>query len=396
MRSLPRSSLGAGIALAAGVAFAAPMAAAEPASPNDQMQAVLDQLAALGPEPIETLTPEEARQQPTVADAVTALLESQGASTAPEPVASVEDMTIPGPAGDLPVRVYAPASDEPLPIIVYYHGGGFVIATIDVYDSSARALANAADAVVVSVEYRKAPEHPFPAAVEDAYAAYLWATQHGADIGGDPVRVAVAGESAGGNLAAVVSRRARDSGDQLPAHQLLVYPVTSSSLDFPSIETYADAVPLNKPALVWFFGHYAPDPADADDPDLSPIDASDLSGLPSATLVQAEIDPLVSEGKAYADALAAAGVDVELRQYDGVTHEFFGTGAVVDEADQAVAFASHRLMDSFEELPDSSVTSADIPTGPPFAAMLALVAGALALLMVWQGSSRPGQPFRRR
>lgn len=378
-----RSLRAGAVAMLLAGAIATPAVAAEPAPPNEQMQALLDQLAGLGGEPIDTLEPSEARTQPSVADAVTALLESRGESTAPEPVGDVEDRTIPGPASDLPVRIYTPDGDGPFPLIVYYHGGGFVIATIDTYDSSARALANAAEAIVISVEYRKAPEYPFPAAVDDAYAAYLWATDNAAEINGDPERVAVAGESAGGNLATVVSLRARDAGDQPPVHQLLVYPLTSFSLDFPSVETYADAKPLNRAALEWFGGHYLADPSQAADPDVSPLDAPDLSDLPPATIIAAQIDPLLSEGRDYADALRDAGVSVSYRRYDGVTHEFFGTGAVVDEGTEAVTFAGQRLADAFAHLPDTFTAANDgSPPVPSWSLLGLLLLASGAFLLV--------------
>ncbi|MDQ3553059.1 MAG: alpha/beta hydrolase [Chloroflexota bacterium] len=394
MKPLSRSLRAGAVAMLLAGAIATPAVAAEPAPPNEQMQALLDQLAALGGEPIDTLEPAEARNQPSVADAVAALLQSRGESTAPEPVGDVEDRTIPGPASDLPVRIYTPEGEGPFPVIVYYHGGGFVIATIDTYDSSARALANAAGAIVISLEYRKAPEHPFPAAVDDAYAAYLWATENAAEIDGDADRVAVAGESAGGNLATVVSLRARDAGDQLPVHQLLVYPLSSFSLDFPSVETYAEAAPLNKAALEWFGGHYLADPSQATDPDVSPLGAPDLSGLPPATIIAAQIDPLLSEGRDYADALRDAGVSVSYRRYDGVTHEFFGTGAVVDEGTQAVTFAGQRLADAFADLPDTFTAATE--EASPFHSwsmlgFLLLAAAALLLAVL-----RPLSPLRTR
>ncbi|MBC7943818.1 MAG: alpha/beta hydrolase fold domain-containing protein, partial [Burkholderiales bacterium] len=179
--------------------------------PDPQMQAVLDQLAALGGKPIETLSAEEARKQPTPADAVKALLQKQGKSTAPMPVAKVQDGEIPGPAGPIRARIYTPEGGGPLPVIVYYHGGGWVIANLDTYDASARALANAAKAIVVSSHYRQAPEHKFPAAHEDAFAAYQWVLNNAVAFNGNPNRVSVVGESAGGNLAAAVALMAREA-----------------------------------------------------------------------------------------------------------------------------------------------------------------------------------------
>ncbi|CAN5393633.1 N/A [soil metagenome] len=342
-----RTITSAVLALFIGFSALGTASAQEPPAADPQMQEVLDQLEALGPEPIPTLTPEEARQQPTPADAVMALLEARGESTAPMPVGNVENTTIPGPAGDIPVRIYTPEGSGPFPVVVYYHGGGWVIASPDVYDASARALTNAANAIVVSVEYRKAPAHPYPAAVDDAFAAFEWATENAESINGDPRNVAVAGESAGGNLAAVVSLRARDEGAQMPVHQLLVYPITNYAFDTPSYEENAMAMPLNRETMMWFFGHYLPNEEAGSDAYVSPLQADDLSGLPPATVILAEIDPLRSEGEAYAQRLSEAGVPVTVQLYTGVTHEFFGMGAVLDKADQAVAVAAQGLTSSF-------------------------------------------------
>jgi len=349
-------------------------------TPNRQMQAVLDQLARLVPTPLETLTPQEARQQPTVADAVKAVLQAQGRSTAPEPVGNVQDTTIPGPAGSIPVRVYTPAGTGPFPVVVYYHGGGWVIANVDVYDSSARALTNASGAIVISVEYRQAPENPFPAAVDDAYASYIWATQNAASINGDPKRVAVAGESAGGNLATVVARRARDAGEQLPVHQLLVYPITNYNFDTPSYNQYANAKPLSKGLMQWFFSYYLRSEADGASPDVSPLRA-DLSGLPPATIIAAQIDPLQSEGQQYAQKLRDAGVPVTYQLFTEVTHEFFGTGAVVDKGKQAVALAGNQLRAAFGLTPLPATGADDLPlgTGVVLAGVLVTLGGALVV-----------------
>lgn len=325
-----------------------------PPVPTPAMKSVLDQLAALGGKPIETLTPAEARRQPTPADAVKALLDEQGKSTAPEPVGNVEDRTIPGAAGPIPVRIYTPKGEGPFPVVVYYHGGGWVIATINTYDASARALTNAANAVVVSVEYRKAPENKFPAAHEDALAAYRWALENTAEINGDPSRVAVAGESAGGNLAAAVAMLAADQGLQPPVHQLLVYPIANYAFDSESYRQNAQAKPLNAATMRWFFDHYLSSPAEGRDPRISLVSADDLSGLPPATVITAEIDPLRSEGQRYAELLDEAGVAVDARNYEGVTHEFFGMGAVLPQAKEAVNQAGGNLREVFEAAGDSA------------------------------------------
>lgn len=313
---------------------------------NPQMKEVLDELAGLEPAPVESLPPDAARKGPTPADAVTKLVARKNMDPAPESVDRVKDMTIDGPEGSIDIRVYAPASDEPLPVLVYWHGGGWVIADLDTYDATPRALANAARCIVVSGHYRQAPEHPFPAAAEDAYATYEWVRENAAELGGDPERIAVAGESAGGNLAAVVAQMAKERA-ALPVFQLLVYPITNYDFDTPSMRESEDAKPLNTPMMRWFWGHYLENEADGESPQASPLRAPDLSGLPPALVVLAEIDPLRSEGEQYADRLREAGVEVEVCQYDGVTHEFFGMTAILEPAREAVSLAAERLHSAF-------------------------------------------------
>lgn len=314
--------------------------------PNPQMKAVLDALRELGPKPLPTLTPDDARKQPGAAHAVKALLKKQGKSTDPEQDGAVADITFPGAAGNLPARVYAPTGAGPFPVLVYWHGGGFVLGDLGTYDSSCRALCNAAGCVVVSCEYRYAPEHPFPAAADDAFAAYKWVAANAANVNGDPKRVAVGGESAGGNLAAVTRLRARDAGTPAPVHQLLVYPVTDSDVTTPSYTENAAAKPFDKPMMLWFFAHYVggrpPRTAYA-----TPLKAAGLSRLPPATVVTAQIDPLRNDGKRYADKLKAAGVKVDYKNDPGVTHEFFGTRAVPDDAKSAVGQAAAGLKAGF-------------------------------------------------
>ena len=325
---------------------AAPMDSELSAKPNSQMQAVLDELAALNPKPIPQLSAPEARKQPTPADAVKALLTKQGKRTAPMPVGNVVDRMIPGPGGQIPVRIYTPKGSGPFPVVVYYHGGGWVIANLDTYDASPRAMVNMANAVVVSSHYRQGPEHKFPAAHQDAFAAYRWVLKNAKSLQGDPSKVAVMGESAGGNLAAAVSMMARDSSVQSPVYQVLVYPIAGSDVNTPSYQENAAAKPLNKPMMQWFFEKYLRTPADGKSPLIDLVNA-DLQGLPAATVITAQIDPLRSEGKALADRLKDAGTQVDYRNYDAVTHEFFGMGAVVDEAKQAEQQAAQGLKRGF-------------------------------------------------
>jgi acetyl esterase len=321
----------------------------DPMADADQdMRRVLSELQSLGGKPIESLKAEEARKQPTLSDAVKSILRKDEKPLTPEPVAKVQDKTIPGAAGNIPVRIYTPSNEPtPLPVVVYYHGGGFVIADNDVYDATPRSLANGAKAVVVSVDYRKAPEHKFPAAHDDAFAAYRWVLKNAGSFGGDGKRVAVAGESAGGNLAANVAIAARDKQERMPVHMLLVYPVASSDMSSESYERYRGAAPLNKSMMVWFTDQYFKAPGDAADPRINLV-AANLKGLPDTTIINAEIDPLLSDGEKLASKLKDAGVSVKQKTYSGVTHEFFGLGAVVADARDATKLASERLEDSFK------------------------------------------------
>ena len=349
--SIQLSGLAIGCALALNPAVAAmhepQSAATHPPKANAQMQAVLDAHAKLDPKVIETLAPAEARKQPSPADAVKSLLESQSKSTAPETVAKVENRTFPGPGGAVPIRIYTPAGNGPMPVVLYIHGGGWVIADLDTYDASPRAIANAAKAIVVSTHYRQGPENKFPAAHDDTLAAYKWVLANATDIGGDPKRVALVGESAGGNMAANIAIAARDQKLQAPVHQVLVYPVANNDLNSPSFQENANAKPLNKAMIEWFVKHYLGDAAGAADPRIALVKQPNLAGLAPATIILAQIDPLRSDGEAYAAALGKAGVPVKLQHYQGVTHEFFGMGAVVDTAKEAVGVAAADLKAAF-------------------------------------------------
>ena len=312
------------------------------------MQSVLDELASLGGAPIESLSPEQARLQPTPTDAVTSLLRKKGQSTRPTdlvPGVTSVDRMIPGAVGEMSARVYTPRGDGPFPVIVYYHGGGFVIGNKDVYDGGARGLSKLANAVVVSVDYRLAPEHTFPAAHDDALAAYRWVLSQSRSLGGDGSRVALAGESVGGNLALATAIAARDKKLRIPAHVLAVYPVAGTDTTTTSYREHANAKPLNRAMMSWFVRHTVTSPADRQDTRLNLLGA-DLRGLPPVTIVAAEIDPLRSEGEMLAERLRAAGVDVERRLWDGATHEFFGMAALLDQAKEAQTFASDRIRKS--------------------------------------------------
>jgi acetyl esterase len=317
------------------------------ARPDAQMQSVLDQLQSPGPKPIPTLTAAEARKQPTAADAAKKQMLKEGKSTAPDPAVASVDRMISTATGMLPVRIYTPKSGAgPWPVVVYYHGGGWVIANKAVYDGGARALSKLSNAVVVSVDYRQGPEHRFPAAHDDAIATYEWALQNAASFKGDPSRVALAGESAGGGLAVATAIAARDRTLQMPVAIVSVYPIAGTDTTTPSYVENAEAKPLSRAAMSWFFDNYLTGPQDRSNPRVNLV-AADLHGLPPTTIINAQIDPLRSEGEVLAQRLRAAGVDVQQKTYDGVTHEFFGMGMVVDKAMDAEQMAAAALKKAF-------------------------------------------------
>ncbi len=278
-----------------------------------------------------------------------AFFDQMNVPTAATPVARVEDRTIPGPGGDLPVRIYTPEDSGRHPALVYFHGGGFVIGSLDTHDGTCRDLARGAECVVVSIDYRLAPENPFPAAPEDCYAATAWVAEHAEEIGADPARVAVGGDSAGGNLAAVVALMARDRQGPSLVHQLLIYPVTDHAFGTDSYTENAEGYMLTLPMMEWFWNHYLADPDQGNDPLASPLRAGSLLGLPPATVITAEFDPLRDEGEAYATRLGEAGVKTGLTRYDGVFHGFFGMGALIDTGAQAMDDACAALRATFTE-----------------------------------------------
>ena len=260
-----------------------------------------------------------------------------------EPVHHVEDRTFPGPGGELPIRVYRPDHDGPLGTLVYFFGGGWTLGSIDTSDGVCRALANAAGCQVVTPGYRLAPEHPFPAAVHDCLAATEWVAAHAPALGVDPARIAVGGDSAGGNLAAVVSLLARDRGGPALAAQLLVYPNTCYHAGTESLRDNDDRWMFNHHSVDWYWRNYLSTPEDGQDLLVSPLLVDDLAGLPPALVLTAEYDPLRDEGEAYANRLREAGVPVELTRYDGMAHGFFTMSGVLDGARRAVAQAAEYL-----------------------------------------------------
>jgi acetyl esterase len=249
-------------------------------------------------------------------------------------MAHVRDRTIPGPVGSIPVREYRPSADgaSPQPVVVFFHGGGWVIGDLETHDRLARRIARDAGCLVVAVHYRRAPEHRYPAAADDAYAATAWVAEHAAELGADPDRLAVVGDSAGGNLAAVVAHMARDRGGPPIAFQLLVYPVIDHSFETDSYRDNAEGWMLTAKHMRWYWDQYLGPDGDGADPYASPL-RGDLAGLPPAHVVTAEYDPLRDEGDAYADALRAAGVDVTLQRADGMWHGFLSVAELLADAD---------------------------------------------------------------
>ncbi|WP_213780808.1 alpha/beta hydrolase [Caballeronia sp. dw_276] len=359
-----RSALAAIIPIALALSLAACNSAPDKPSPiantvskatatvraDDDMLAVLNAMAAMDPKAIEKVDVPTARMQPTVADAVNAVLKSQGRDTAPTslvPGVSSRDITVQGATGGLPATLYRPSGKGPFPVITYFHGGGWVIADRKVYDGGARGLAKAANAIVVSVDYRRAPEAKFPAAWDDAFASYKWVASHAIMFGGDPTKLALAGESAGGNLAVATAIAARDAHGPIPRAVVAVYPVAQTgSMNTPSYIENAVAKPLNKAMISWFLDKLLSTPADKQDTRLDLVHAN-LSGLPPVTIINANLDPLRDDGEMLQKSLTQANGQVDRKVYDGVTHEFFGTAAVVQKAKDAQAYAGQRLQQAF-------------------------------------------------
>jgi acetyl esterase len=300
---------------------------------------LLQQIADAGMPPLNEMSPSDAR----AAAGAFAELAGEG-----DPVASAEDRTIPGPHGDIPVRVYTPTGGTaPRPVLVYIHGGGWVIGDIPTTDAICRDVANRAECVVVSVDYRLSPEHKFPIPLNDCFAAVKWVAENAASVGGDPARIAVGGDSAGGNLSAAIALRARDEGGPTIQHQLLVYPVTNYSFDTESYDVNGKDYLLTRDMMEWFWDHYLNKPGDGDDPLASPLRAKDLSGLPPATVFTAEFDPLRDEGEAYAQRLSDAGVAVKHIRFDGQIHAFWQMPGLFPAALQAADQAAAELKASF-------------------------------------------------
>ena len=301
---------------------------------NPQVKALLDTLAAAGGPPLEEMSVEDAR----------AVFKGLSALDQPEEVTRVDDRLLPGDGHDVPVRVYTPsdAIGGNAPLLLWIHGGGWVIGDLDTADAVARALANRSGAVTVSVDYRMAPEHPAPTPLEDCLAALTWCVENAELLGVDASRVAVGGDSAGGNLAACLCQRVRNEFGPEIDFQLLVYPVTDCTLSSASMDENAEGYFLTKAGMQWFVRLYLGE-GDPKDPAVSPLHADSLAGLPPALVITAEFDPLRDEGEAYADALRDAGVKVEQARYDGQIHGFFSLGAVLEDGQHAVDRAGAAL-----------------------------------------------------
>jgi acetyl esterase len=267
---------------------------------------------------------------------------------APGPeVASVVDRSVPGPDGDVPVRIYSPEGVGLFPVLVYIHGGGMVIGTLDTSDGSCRHLCDKVGCVVVSVDYRLAPEHTFPAAPEDCYAVTKWVAENSSEIAADPSRIAVGGESAGGNLAASVALMTKDRGGPTVLLQVLLYPMTSYDFDSASYHENAEGYSLTRTTMMWYWDQYLGSKADVTNPYAIPASSTNLKGVAPAIVLTAEFDPLRDEGEAYAKQLSAAEVNTTCTRYDGVIHGFFGMSAVVDKSKEAVNQVAAALKTAF-------------------------------------------------
>lgn len=301
------------------------------------LKAFLDQMAAQPVPKMWEMEPANARE------AMVALMQAVGPKDVP--IGKVSNLAIPGPAGEIPARAYSPvaAGGEPLPTLVFFHGGGFVIGGIDTHDGLCRMLANDSACRVISVEYRMAPEHKFPAAVEDAFAAVSWIEKNAAQLGVDANRLAVGGDSAGGNLAAVVTQLARDAGAPRLAFQMLLFPVTHIDADTVSRREFAEGYFLEGKTIEWFFDQYFEAGADTSDPKASPLLTEKFGGLPPAYVMVAGFDPLHDEGVAYAEKLRDAGVAVTLDDYPDMVHDFIYLQAVLPQAAEALCTAAKAL-----------------------------------------------------
>ena len=301
---------------------------------DPQSQAVLDAMTSGDLPPLHTLPPETLRNMSRTRD------------TGPE-VAKVEDSQIPGPGGDIPIRVYTPSGTGPFPVLVWFHGGGWVMGNLDSTDGTCRRLTLGAQCVVISVDYRLAPENKFPAAAEDGYAAIDWIAKNGATINADGSRLAVGGTSAGGNLCAVVSLMARDRGGPPLVLQIMIVPVTDHNFDTTSYMEKAEGYWVTRKWMMYFWDLYTRDEDDTKNPYAAPMQAKDLSGLPPALVMTAEYDPLCDDGARYAERMKQAGVPTTYICYPGTIHSFFARADTIDRGREAVVQAVQALKEAF-------------------------------------------------
>ena len=306
---------------------------------DPQAQALLDKVEESGIPPYERLAPKLARGFYDKACEI--------ARGEPPELFAVEDLSLPGPAGELSARCYRPSEQSGLPILVFFHGGGYTIGSLDSHDAVCRHLCAGADCLVVSIDYRLAPEHRFPAATEDAYAATCWVAEHARELDGDASRIAVAGDSAGGNLSAVTCLNARESGFPAICYQLLIYPGTDMTESFPSHNEFGEGYLLTSSLIGWFHTNYLPDDFDPKDWRCSPLHAADHSALPPAHVLTAGYDPLQDEGRAYAEKLQAAKVPVSYTHYEGMLHGFITQPGFIDNAVNAVQECAEKLHTAF-------------------------------------------------
>ena len=305
------------------------------------VKTLIDAVAKLNLPPWDALSPDEARAE----------MRGRPPIGTPENVARIEDRSIQGPNGSIPVRVYQPDGEAPFPMLVYFHGGGWVIGDIETHDMTCRSLANASGCVIVSVDYRLSPEHKYPAPLEDCYAAVKYVAEHATEYNGDASRLAVGGDSAGGNLAAVVSLVARDRGGPSIGFQLLVYPVTDFNFNTPSYRDNAEGYFLTTNLMKWFWNHYLRTDTDGAEPYASPMRAESLRGLPPAFVITAEFDPLRDEGEAYAAKLRDAGVPATAHRYDGMLHGFLSMAAILPQARAAIDEAALAVRNALAAVP---------------------------------------------
>ena len=316
---------------------------------DSDMRAVVEAWTDLGARPIESLLPRDVRRQPDLEAAARALLARADREGELAQNVETEDLAVSTPDGDMAIRLYRPqqAGDGPLPVILYFHDGGFVAGGIEQSQAVPRALARRTGAIVAVPAYRLAPEHHFPAAHDDSYAAWLWLVEEARSLGGDPARLALIGEGAGGNLAINVALQAHAERSIKPVHQVLIHPIASNDLTSPSYIENLRAAPVGTPTMQYFFRHAFASRADAADPRIALLGRKDFKGLPPTTLVLAEIDPLRGEGEALAERLHEQGVSVDLRIYEGVTQGFFGLGALVNKAMFAQSQVAGNLLEAF-------------------------------------------------